>query len=519
MTLLAAAALAGLLLLPPGVPDGAWVFIIFAVLWFGLFFLSLPLQRRYTRALDARRPGARLAGGRLSVPLAGGEEFSFDLREPHALTFGWYEVVIKSTGGPTSNTRALMTYAILSQGGRELFLQAEESVSEAQSAGWPHKTSPNTPELRVRLWAGDLVTLVEALRSHAPPAAAVEPPERPAQPAQPVTQPTDFKAAREERIREWPENPLPARNRHEVSLFLDWLKAEVVSRAHAAGGEVCVGRVRGADPAAAPDTYRFVFTLLEPDPPDESDFGGGVSSIFDPAELLLLLARMEREGQFGPGGGDERLYAALVLTHRTTREVEALRRANARGAGLIEQLFRFPQAEGQLSEDAVKGSVKRWWLRGARERFDLGALEARRQSLAERRRLLQLPSDDSAGGQAKLARELRDRLPEYLEGLRRAGFEDAHVMHPLFSHGHHLARFAARALGSGKPEEARAAFDAWAAAEPSALHFLAREFADAVYESNLAPETAAPLVPEAMRDAFFRYHQTLLDPGYEPWSY
>jgi hypothetical protein len=169
-SLLSAAALAGLLLLLPSV-NGVWVVFAFGALWFGLFFLSLPLQRRYARSRDLRRPGARLVGGVLTVPLSDDTAAQFDLERPHELTFGWFEVVTKSTGGPTTNTRALTTFALLSQAGRELLLQAEESVREAQSAGWPNRTSPNRPDRRVRLWACDLVKLVEAVRSHAPPAA------------------------------------------------------------------------------------------------------------------------------------------------------------------------------------------------------------------------------------------------------------------------------------------------------------------------------------------------------------
>jgi hypothetical protein len=55
--------------------------------------------------------------------------------------------------------------------------------------------------------------------------------------------PTDADAP-EERIREWPGNPLPARNHHEVSLFLEWMKVELISRTPGSGGEVCVGRIQ-----------------------------------------------------------------------------------------------------------------------------------------------------------------------------------------------------------------------------------------------------------------------------------
>jgi hypothetical protein len=174
LSLLTAAALTSLSLLLSPFIDGTWVVLFFAALLFGLFFLSLPRQKRYARSFDLRLPGARLDGGLLTVPLADDTPMRFDLGEPHELTCGWFEVITHGGGGPTTNTRGLMTYAILSQAGRELFLQAEDSVREAQTAGWPNRTSVKTPDRRVRLWASDLVTLVEAVRSHAP-ATATEP--------------------------------------------------------------------------------------------------------------------------------------------------------------------------------------------------------------------------------------------------------------------------------------------------------------------------------------------------------
>lgn len=511
VSLLMAAALTGLLLLLPPFLDGAWVVVFFAVLLFGLFFLSLPWQKRYARSFDLRRPRARLDGGLLTIPTRDDAAIRFDLDAPHELTYGWFEVITRGGGGPTTNTRGLMTYAILSQAGQELFLQAEDSVREAQAAGWPNRTSANTPRQSVRLWACDLVTLVEAVRSHAPAAST-----------QIQTDMTPINTdAPEEPIRQWPGNPLPARNRHEVSLFLEWMKVELISRAPYGGGEVCVGRVRGADPAAAADTYRFVFDLLEADPEDENDFGGGVSRIFDPAELLLLLSRMEREGVFAAGARDVRNDLGLLLTYKTTREIKALRRANARGIALIEQVMRFAQPGGNLSEESIKSSTLRTWARRMPERFDADTLKARQQLLRENLDVLQLPitEPESARRQSALVRELRGLCPEYLAELERAGFEGDHVLHPWFSHGHHLTRFATRALIEGKPETARAAFAAWAIAEPSDVLFPAREFADAAYELNLEPEKAAPLIPEINRHAFYSHYQTRVEPDYNPWSY
>ena len=510
VSLLTAAALTGLLLLLPPFLDGAWVVLAFAVILFGLFFLSLPWQRRYARSLDLRRPGARLDGGLLTFPAEGDAAMCFDLNAPHELTYGWFEVITRG-GGPTTNTRGLMTYAILSQAGQELFLRAEDSVREAQSAGWPNRTSANTPRRSVRLWAGDLVMLVEAVRAHTPTASTEVHTDM-------ATTDTD---APEDRIREWPGNPLPARNRHEVSLFLEWLKVELISRAPSGGGEVCVGRIRGADPSTAPDTYRLVFTLLEADPVDENDFGSGVSKIFDPAELMLLLSRMERDGVFAAGAKDVRNDPGLLLTYKTTREIEALRRANARGIALIEQLMRFAGGDGNISEDSLGSSATRTWFRRSPERFDANSLKAKRQMLRENLDLLQLPINEpeSARRQAALVRALRERCPEYLDELGRAGFEGDHVLHPWFSHGHHLSRFAARALLGGKPETARAAFAAWAAAEPADVLFPTREFADAAYELNLEPEKATPLIPEINRHAFFSYYNSHVEPDYNPWSY
>ncbi len=163
----------------------------------------------------------------------------------------------------------------------------------------------------------------------------------------------------------------------------------------------------------------------------------------------------------------------------------------------------------------------RTWLRRSPERFDAGSLESRRQTLSENLELLRLPVTSHAGAQkqAALVRELTERCPEYLAELERTGFEGDHVLHPWFSHGHHLSRFAARALLEEKPETAQAAFAAWAAAEPAEVLFPTREFADAAYELNLEPEKAAPLIPETSRHAFFTHYQSRVDPGYNPWSY
>ena len=166
-SVLAAAAVAALLLLSPVSIDGAWVIIVFAALCFALFLLSRPLQRRWARSLDSRRPGISVTDGVMSVEVAENSTLPFDLREPYELSFGWWEYVVKSTGGPTSNTRTVLTHATIAQGGRRLSLKAEDSVREALAAGWPQSPPESAAGAAsgVRLWASDLVALVEALRS------------------------------------------------------------------------------------------------------------------------------------------------------------------------------------------------------------------------------------------------------------------------------------------------------------------------------------------------------------------
>jgi hypothetical protein len=56
-----AAALVGLLVLLKVNGNGAVIIFVFGLLWFGFFFLSYPLQRRYARSFDLRRPRIRLA--------------------------------------------------------------------------------------------------------------------------------------------------------------------------------------------------------------------------------------------------------------------------------------------------------------------------------------------------------------------------------------------------------------------------------------------------------------------------
>jgi hypothetical protein len=163
---LSVVALGGLLMWLKVGFDGFWVIFLFGLLWFGLFFPSYPLQRRYARSRDLRRPGMSFVNGQLTVPVSTDSILHFNLDEPHELMFGWSEHVMTSAGGATKNTRAVWTHAVLSQAGRRLFFIAEDSIREAQSAGWPKITDASTPEIpRVQLWASDLVRLVEVMRA------------------------------------------------------------------------------------------------------------------------------------------------------------------------------------------------------------------------------------------------------------------------------------------------------------------------------------------------------------------
>lgn len=164
ISLLLAAALTALLMLSSIITSGVVVIMVFGLLWGVGFFLSFPWQRRFARSLDLRRPGIRLTNRVLTVPVTDELALQFKLDAPYELNFGWFEVVVSSSGGPTSRTRAVTTYATLAQAGQHVFLKAEESVREAKSAGWSKSSSlaPSAPA--VRLWAIDLVALVEAIR-------------------------------------------------------------------------------------------------------------------------------------------------------------------------------------------------------------------------------------------------------------------------------------------------------------------------------------------------------------------
>lgn len=164
VSLLLAAAFIGLVLLLSTNGNGALLLLIAFGIWWGGFFFSIPLQKRYSRSFDLGRPGIRLVNDVLTVPVSNDLTLQFKLDEPHELRFGWFEVVMPSTG-PTTNTRAVVTYATLSQAERHVFLVAEESVREAQAAGWSSSARLTQTAPVVRLWAKDIVALVETIRT------------------------------------------------------------------------------------------------------------------------------------------------------------------------------------------------------------------------------------------------------------------------------------------------------------------------------------------------------------------
>ncbi len=101
----------------------------------------------------------------MTIPVTDVLTLHFKLDEPYELTFGWFDVVTRTSSGLVRYARGFMTHAILSQAGQQLFMKAEESSREAKAAGWPNTTYADTPALSVRLWASDLVALVEAVRA------------------------------------------------------------------------------------------------------------------------------------------------------------------------------------------------------------------------------------------------------------------------------------------------------------------------------------------------------------------
>lgn len=149
--------------------SGTAVLIVFHFLWWGFFFTSFLWHRRLVRSLDLRRPGIRLVSAILEVPLKDDSTLRFNLDEPFELSFGWCTSLVPTAAAPMTHTRVYLTYAALSQKETQLFLLAEESVREAQAAGWRESEKPEPVRPEVRLWAKDLVALVETMRTQLAP--------------------------------------------------------------------------------------------------------------------------------------------------------------------------------------------------------------------------------------------------------------------------------------------------------------------------------------------------------------
>ena len=81
--------------------SGVLIIMIFWIIWFGLFFASIPWQRRYSRALDGRKPGVALTPGMLSVPVKVGATLVFRTDQPIEVACGWLEFISGGGGGPT----------------------------------------------------------------------------------------------------------------------------------------------------------------------------------------------------------------------------------------------------------------------------------------------------------------------------------------------------------------------------------------------------------------------------------
>ena len=162
---LLASALVGLLALLKVKGGGTLIIIAFGFLWFGLFFASYPLQRRYARSFDLRRPGIHLANGVLTAPLPDGSTLQFKLDEPHELSYGWWETLVTNITGPTLHVRVTVTHATLAQAGQHLFLVAEDATRDAKKAGWLKSSGVPQSKPELRLWSEDIVALVEAIRA------------------------------------------------------------------------------------------------------------------------------------------------------------------------------------------------------------------------------------------------------------------------------------------------------------------------------------------------------------------
>ncbi|HST20427.1 MAG TPA: hypothetical protein VLR90_04885, partial [Blastocatellia bacterium] len=213
--------------------------------------------------------------------------------------------------------------------------------------------------------------------------------------------------------------------------------------------------------------------------------------------------------------------AHIALTYKPTQEIAAIRQMNERGIALIDQAMRFAQADGWPSEESFRTYTARKWFQLHREQYHISALSARQQALRDNLKFLELPETNlsEAQRQAVLVEALRVRCPDYLAELQLAGFENKQILHSEFSHGYHLANFAARALQQGRIEQAHAAFAAWMIAQPNDLYFPTKDFAVAVYELKVDTAIAASLVPERQRNYFGMCYHAEVDPGYNYQGY
>jgi hypothetical protein len=89
--------------------NGAVVLTVVGALWFGLFFLSHPLQKRCARSPDSRRPGVTLSEEILSVPTPEGHALTVRLGESYELTYGWWEYLAKGTGASLEHVQCADT--------------------------------------------------------------------------------------------------------------------------------------------------------------------------------------------------------------------------------------------------------------------------------------------------------------------------------------------------------------------------------------------------------------------------
>ena len=94
--------------------SGVLIIMVFGIIWFGLFFASIPWQRRSSRALDGRKPGVSLTRGTLSVPVKVGATLVFRTDQPIEVACGWLEFISGGGGEPTGKTRTVMSWATLS---------------------------------------------------------------------------------------------------------------------------------------------------------------------------------------------------------------------------------------------------------------------------------------------------------------------------------------------------------------------------------------------------------------------